>query len=202
MLKVGDKVKIRGDLEVGQKFNKCDFTKEMKKYRDKLAKIEFICGRFILLDIDNQEFGWTEDMFDKIEEDNNMKELTFKEVIVNIKEDEVWESNDISIFKTKDDISISWKNDDYDNGVLIFDDEKFKLTKRKEYTFEEAFKSFNIGKEIESCKSKLKYKICEDGLIRITNLTNDEKWLRGNDDNNFTVSEIQNKWYINDLLHI
>ncbi|HGD0580639.1 TPA: hypothetical protein ACH354_002302 [Clostridium perfringens] len=131
-----------------------------------------------------------------------MKELTFKEVIANIKEDEVWESNDISIFKTKDDISISWKNDDYDNGVLIFDDEKFKLTKRKEYTFEEAFKSFNIGKEIESCKSKLKYKICENGLIRIINLTNDEKWLRGNDDNNFTVSEIQNKWYINDLLHV
>lgn len=139
MLKVGDKVKIRGDLEVGQKFNKCDFTKEMKKYRGKIAKIEFICGRFILLDIDNQEFGWTEDMFDRVEEDNKMKELTFKEIIANIKEDEVWESNDISIFKTKDDISISWKNDDYDNGVLIFDDEKFKLTKRKEYTFEEAF---------------------------------------------------------------
>lgn len=194
MLKVGDKVKIRGDLEVGQKFNTCDFTKEMKKYRDKLAKIEFICGRFILLDIDNQEFGWTEDMFDKIEENNNMKELTFKEVITNIKEDEVWESNDISIFKTKDDISIDWKNGG-DNGVLIFDDEKFKL-KRKQYNFEEAFKFFEKGKEIESVVSRKCFKIRDSVSVYITkdktiNTVNDEIRL-------FTHNEIRGKWYVND----
>lgn len=194
MLKVGDKVKIREDLEVGQKFNTCDFTKEMKKYRDKLAKIEFICGRFILLDIDNQEFGWTEDMFDKIEEDNNMKELTFKEVITNIKEDEVWESNDISIFKTKDDISIDWKNGD-DNGVLIFDDEKFKL-KRKQYNFEEAFKFFEKGKEIVSAVSRKCFKIRDSVSVYIAqnktiNTVNDEIRL-------FTHNEIRGKWYIND----
>lgn len=194
MLKVGDKVKIRGDLEVGQKFNTCDFTKEMKKYRDKLAKIEFICGRFILLDIDNQEFGWTEDMFDKIEEDNNMKELTFKEVITNIKEDEVWESNDISIFKTKDDISIDWKNGG-DNGVLIFDDEKFKL-KRKQYNFEEAFKFFEKGREIESVVSRKCFKIRDSVSVYITkdktiNTVNDEIRL-------FTHNEISGKWYVND----
>lgn len=194
MLKVGDKVKIRGDLEVGQKFNKCDFTKEMKKYRGKLAKIEFICGRFILLDIDNQEFGWAEDMFDKIEEDNNMQELTFKEVITNIKEDEVWESNDISIFKTKDDISIDWKNGS-DNGVLIFDDEKFKL-KRKEYDFGKAFESFEKGKEIKSVVSGKCFKIRDSVSVYIAkdktiNTVNDEIRL-------FTHNEIRGKWYVND----
>lgn len=98
MLKVGDKVKIRGDLEVGKKFGECDFVQEMKKYREKLAKIEFVCDRFVLLDIDNQEFAWTKDMLEKIEVNNNMKKLTFKEVVANIKEGEIWESN-TSIYK-------------------------------------------------------------------------------------------------------
>lgn len=199
MLKVGDKVKVREDLEVGQKFNTCDFTKEMKKHRGKLAKIEFICGRFILLDIDNQEFGWTEDMFDKIEEDNNMKELTFKEVITNIKEGEIWKNENYIIKYLHGTISIKTKNGEVFNGIAFCDDVLFTIHQnKKEYTFEEAFKSFKKGKEIESCKSRFKYRIYEDELIRITNSTNDKRWLRGNDDNNFTVSEIQNKWYIND----
>lgn len=123
-----------------------------------------------------------------------MKELTFKDVIVNIKEDEVWESNDISIFKTKDDISIDWKNGG-DNGVLIFDDEKFKL-KRKQYNFEEAFKFFEKGKEIESVVSRKCFKIRDSVSVYITkdktiNTVNDEIRL-------FTHNEIRGKWYVND----
>lgn len=194
MLKVGDKVKIREDLEVGQKFNTCDFTKEMKKYRDKLAKIEFICGRFILLDIDNQEFGWTEDMFDKIEEDNNMKELTFKEVIANIKEGEVWESDVSYISKRKGVVDI-WDNKPSKTVKSILDDALFIL-QRKQYSFEEAFKSFEKGREIESVVSRKCFKIRDSVSVYITkdktiNTVNDEIRL-------FTHNEIRGKWYIND----
>lgn len=130
----------------------------------------------------------------KEKENNNMKELTFKEVVANIKEGEAWESNDISIFKTKDDISIDWKNGG-DNGVLIFDDEKFKL-KRKQYNFEEAFKFFEKGREIESVVSRKCFKIRDSVSVYITkdktiNTVNDEIRL-------FTHNEISGKWYIND----
>lgn len=195
MLKVGDKVKIRGDLEVGKKFGKCDFTKEMKKYRDKLAKIEFICGRFILLDIDNQEFGWTEDMFDKIEEDNNMKELTFKEVIVNIKEGETWENANYIIKCPHRVISIETKNGEVFNGIAFCDDVLFTL-QRKQYNFEEAFKSLENGKEIESVVNGKCFKIRDSVSVYITkdktiNTVNDEIRL-------FTHNEIRGKWYVND----
>ena len=127
-------------------------------------------------------------------ENNNMKELTFKEVIINIKEDEVWESNDISIFKTKDDISIDWKNGG-DNGVLIFDDEKIKL-KRKEYDFGKAFESFEKGKEIKSVVSGKCFKIRDSVSVYVAkdktiNTVNDEIRL-------FTHNEIRGKWCIND----
>lgn len=196
MLKVGDKVKIRGDLEVGQKFNTCDFTKEMKKYRDKLAKIEFICGRFILLDIDNQEFGWTEDMFDKIEENNNMKELTFKEVVAKIKEGETWESTNYIIKCSHRVISIETKNGEVFNGIAFCDAILFTL-QRKQYSFEEAFKSLKDGKEIESVVSGRGFKTRNSvskyvlNNREIVDKVNDEFRL-------FSYNEIRNKWYIND----
>ncbi|MGU8523322.1 hypothetical protein ACV3OO_11890 [Clostridium perfringens] len=196
MLKVGDKVKIREDLEVGQKFNTCDFTKEMKKYRDKLAKIEFICGRFILLDIDNQEFGWTEDMFDKIEENNNMKELTFKEVVAKIKEGETWESTNYIIKCSHRVISIETKNGEVFNGIAFCDAILFTL-QRKQYSFEEAFKSLKDGKEIESVVSGRGFKTRNSvskyvlNNREIVDKVNDEFRL-------FSYNEIRNKWYIND----
>ncbi|MGV2640171.1 hypothetical protein GNF86_01780 [Clostridium perfringens] len=204
MLKVGDKVKIRGDLEVGKKFGKCDFTKEMKKYRDKLAKIEFICGRFILLDIDNQEFGWTEDMFDKIEENNNMKELTFKEVITNIKEDEVWLSSVYEIKKDKEGIQVKRldKNVEQDNNeipFMYFYDSNHSFTlQRKQYTFEEAFKSFEKGREIESVYGT-KYKLnkaTEEVSIIETQCANKTS-IYCLQDTLFRCDEIRGKWYIN-----
>ena len=196
MLKVGDKVKIRGDLEVGQKFNTCDFTKEMKKYRCKLAKIEFICGRFILLDIDNQEFGWTEDMFDKIEEDNNIKELTFKDVVAKIKEGETWESANYIIKCSHRVISIETKNGEVFNGIAFCDAILFTL-QRKQYSFEEAFKSLKSGKEIESVISGRGFKTRNSvskyvlNNCEIVDKVNDEFRL-------FSYNEIRNKWYIND----
>lgn len=192
MLKVGDKVKVKEDLERGQRRGSHYYyfiAEAMCKYKGKIVTVSKInvSEQYLLIEEDDNRWKWTEDMFDKIEEDNNMKELTFKEVITNIKEDEVWESNDISIFKTKDDISIDWKNGG-DNGVLIFDDEKFKL-KRKQYNFEEAFKFFEKGKEIESVVSRKCFKIRDSVSVYITkdktiNTVNDEIRL-------FTHNEIR-----------
>ena len=199
MLKVGDKVKVKEDLERGQRRGSRYYyfiAEAMCKYRGKIVTISKINvdEQYLLIEEDDNRWKWTEDMFDKVEEDNNMKELTFKEVIVNIKEDEVWESNDISIFKTKDDISIDWKNGG-DNGVLIFNDEKFKL-KRKEYDFRKAFESFEKGKEIKSVVSGKCFKIRDSVSVYIAkdktiNTVNDEIRL-------FTYNEIRGKWCIND----
>lgn len=201
MLKVGDKVKVKEDLVRGQRRGSHYYyfiAEAMCKYRGEIVTISKINvnEQYLLIEEDDNRWKWTEDMFDKIEEDKNMKGLTFKEVIANIKEGEVWESDVSYISKRKGVVDI-WDNKPSKTVKSILDDALFIL-QRKQYSFEEAFKSFEKGREIESCESKLKYKIYEDEFIRITNSTDDKKWLRGNDDRNFTVSEIQNKWYIND----
>lgn len=39
--KVGDKVKIREDLEVDRRYNKCLFIEDMEKYKGKIATINY-----------------------------------------------------------------------------------------------------------------------------------------------------------------
>ena len=68
--------------------------------------------------------------------------------------------------------------------------DKFKL-QRKEYTFEEAFKAYEEGKEIESCYSQYKYK--KEGGLDLYSKTGNE-WY-GED--NFEIDEIRGKWDIN-----
>lgn len=116
-----------------------------------------------------------------------MKELTFKEVIANIKENEVWES-DYKTVEIKG--SVLEITDKYRKIRLRFgDDTQFKL-QRKEYTFEEAFKALKIGKEIESLVSGEKYEIIESEFRLPT----------GDPGKNIVISykEIEGKWYIND----
>lgn len=113
------------------------------------------------------------ELFEGVEE---MKELTFKEVIANIKENEVWESAYSIVSKLKDRIDI-WVVGNC-KSVGIGDTVKFKL-KRKEYTFEEAFKAYEEGKEVESCFSGQKFRIYS--------------W-----EDIFNAKEIKEKWYIND----
>ena len=202
MLKVGDKVKVKEDLERGQRRGSHYYyfiAEAMCKYKGKIVTVSKInvSEQYLLIEEDDNRWKWTEDMFDKIENDANMKELTFKDVIANIKEGEIWESDNYIVKCSHGTISIKTKNGEVFNGIAFCDDILFTL-QRKQYSFEEAFKSFEKGREIESCGSQFKYKIYEDELIRITNSTDDKKWLRGNDDRNFTVSEIQNKWFIND----
>ena len=147
---------------------------------------------------------WDEKKLKLYEEIKEMKELTFKEVIANIKEGEVWESVqscfqliEISclegrikfklegVFVDKTDYAVNAVDTGIGNG------QTFKL-KRKEYTFEEAFKAYEQGKEIESIYSKYKFK--KENEVDLYTREGKEWYQEGN----FEIDEIRGKWYIND----
>lgn len=133
-----------------------------------------------------------------IEKWGDKMEKTFREVIADIKEGEVWESEnnscDIRITRTKTGISI---RDFNDNAIVWFsDDFRFKF-KRKEYTFEEAFKAYEEGKEIESCIEGQRYKK-EGGEDYYFDFNKEKYILLEWDKDIFTITSIRNKWYIND----
>lgn len=103
----------------------------------------------------------------------NEMEKTFREVIADIKEGEVWvnEIAPINFIRLRED------------GVLDFNENeginlnvKYKL-QRKECTFEEAFKAYEEGKEIQSASTDKIYHKEKDFL--------------------FASYEISKKWYIN-----
>ena len=95
---------------------------------------------------------WYDEELELFEGGEEMKELTFKEVIANIKEGEVWKSD----YKTVEIKGSVLEITDKDRKIRLRfgDDTQFKL-QRKEYTFEEAFKACEEGKEIESCEEGL-----------------------------------------------
>lgn len=114
---------------------------------------------FTILDDKNIRAYYLKERFEIIEEEN-MKQLTFKEVIANIKEDEIWESlnpkSNIKEISLQDwGISLVTRSDIGAEDVYfgVNNNTKFRL-KRKKYSFAEAFKAYEEGKEIESCVTK------------------------------------------------
>lgn len=106
-------------------------------------------------------------------------EKTFREVIADIKEGEVWENENFKITLDKSGFNIDYKKE-FDIeciGYVFLHCTTFKL-QRKQYTFEEAFKAYEEGKVIENCVSS-----------RIYSLKNPS--------NLFSANEIRGKWYIN-----
>ena len=123
-------------------------------------------------------------------------EKTFKEVIADIKEGEIWESYNKRISSSKNGITIEFKENKY-NRICFEYNTKYKL-QRKEYTFEEAFKAYENGKEIENIERKVKFKKKITGLC-FYKFEHLEKWLVIDDDANiFSIDAIRGKWYIND----
>ena len=128
---------------------------------------------------------------------DEMKELTFKEVIANIKEGQIWES-DIKIIKCSINGNITVRSKiDNNSQIMNFNKDNLYKLKREEYTFQEAFKAYEEGKEIENIVTKYKFKKSNDGMIKITQrsgnitLTNESSVF-------VTIDEIRGKWYIND----
>lgn len=102
---------------------------------------------------------------------------TFREVIATIKEGEVWvnEVSPISFIRLREDGVLDFNENE---GVNLYNTYTLK---RKEYTFEEAFKAYEEGKEIESLYSNKKYyqDISNEGLIEY-----------------LSIEEIRGKWHI------
>lgn len=187
MLKVGDKVKVRKGLENVTTF--VMVKEDMVKLEGKEVEISWVGANHtdgITRYRVKEDLGgwyWTEKMFEKIEEkeSDNMKELTFREVIANIKEGEVWEGREYTIALLGNRIAINYNDGDEYNGVYPLIEGTFKL-KRPQYTFQEAFKAFEEGKEKESCESGDIYKGKEE--YRDYHL--------------LSLGEIRGQWYIND----
>lgn len=130
--------------------------------------------------------------FEIVKEGNKMGK-TFKEVIADIKEGETWIQKDKGYIVSKianfgGDIVI-----ELDSSRSVFGTKGTYTLERKEYSFDEAFKAYEEGKEIES----------EDGFIykKINGqdcVCSDEArdWVKN--DEGFYVKEIRGKWYIND----
>ena len=134
-----------------------------------------------------------------------VKELTLEEVIVNIKDGEVWECTR----KTARVKEIK-KNGEGENSLIVFGfgcltedtrasiqgTDTFKL-KRKEYTFEEAFKAYEEGKEIECCYGGQKLKK-ENEKDYYFNYDKEDYVPLSFDEAFFDITTIRSKWYIND----
>ena len=123
-----------------------------------------------------------------------MEELTFKEVIANIKEREVWESDLKIITRGKTDITISFKQQT-NFCSMNFDDDTLYRLQRKKYTFQEALKAYEEGKEIESKVSTHRYKKI-DGRDMYFNVIFEE--FKNAQEVDFNLKEIRGAWYIND----
>ena len=137
--------------------------------------------------------------FEIVKEENKM-EKTFREVIADIKEGEVWESAQ-DCFQLKEISCIAGRIKFKLEGVFVEKTDNlnnvdtgegrgqtFKL-QRKQYTFEEAFKAYEDGKEIESCYSGDKYMIQHGGS---------DCYADGSKTGTIGFNEIRGKWYIND----
>ena len=124
-------------------------------------------------------------------------EKTFREVIKDIKPGEVWENSYKEIKCIGDTITIrSTYNTNCD--TLNFSEESLYTLKRKVYTFEEAFKAYEEGKEIESIRNKVKLKKKDDVLL-FYKFEFMEKWaITSEDIATFSIDVIRDKWYIND----
>ena len=125
--------------------------------------------------------------FEVIKEENEMQEKTFREVIATIKEGETWVNDiaPISYIRRREDGILDFNENE---GINLFC--TYTLQK-KQYTFEEAFKAYEEGKEIESCYSQYKYK--KEGGLDLYSKTENEWYV----EDRFEIDEIRGKWYIN-----
>jgi len=184
--KVGDKVRVREDLVVGEMYGANSFSIGMEKYKGSIQEIKLEDGG--QYKFENENYWWTDKMLEEVKE--NKMEKTFREVIADIKEGEVWESLSRTIAFKEGKVLIERKNGLSCPYVLIDEKEKYKI-QREEYTFVEAFKAYEEGKEIESVCSGYRYK--KENGEDVAILSAD--WQEFD---YFELYEIRGKWYIND----
>ena len=181
--KVGDKVRVREDLVVGNFYDVGSFVDSMQYCKGEVFEITDVAGRTYILG--GIWFRWTDEMLEEVKKE--VQEKTFREVIADIKEGEIWDSGYKEIRLYNGEIMIVSKDSSF--SMVFYDSTKYKL-KRQLYSFEEAFKAYEEGKEIESVYSLHRYKKenGEDVAIFIAD------WQEFD---YFELYEIRGKWYIN-----
>lgn len=179
--KVGDKVRVREDLEIDKMYGNYEFIKEMAHLKGEIITIKEVLKSGYR--IEEEYYMWTDEMLEEVKKE--AQEKTFREVIADIKEGEVWECGHILITKSNDGIELKGMSS---YSSYFTDDNKIFKLQRKEYTFEEAFKAYEDGKEIESCYSGDKYMIQHGGS---------DCYADGSKTGTIGFNEIRGKWYIN-----
>ena len=119
-----------------------------------------------------------------------MKKKTFREVIATIKEGETWVNDiaPISYIRLRGEGILDFNENE---GINLFC--TYTLQK-KQYTFEEAFKAYEEGKEIESCEGPYRYKKQNGNDAYFDTFA--EAWWNG-EPITISLQEIRGNWYIN-----
>ena len=73
--KVGDKVKVREDLEIGKSYDKKVFVDDMEKYKGQIVTIKVVGDDNYRIEEDNQDWWWTDEMLEDIEEEMNLEDF-------------------------------------------------------------------------------------------------------------------------------
>lgn len=122
---------------------------------------------------------------------------TFREVIADIKEGEVWENSLRKIELVNGDIQISRINGkEFNTHVLQFSKSITYKLKRNKYNFNEAFKSYEDGIKVESKFSGISYEKIYGGLTRVTSSLGEAK--ENDNEITFSTGEIRGEWYIHE----
>ena len=73
--KVGDKVKVREDLKIGKSYNEKIFVDDMEKYKGQIVTIKVVGDDNYRIEEDNQDWYWTDEMLEDIEEEMNLEDF-------------------------------------------------------------------------------------------------------------------------------
>ena len=86
--KIGDKVKVREDLVVSEVYGKQRFVFKMEKFKGKIVTIRDYVGEFYLIEEDDDNWYWSDEMFKDVSDMDNSKVFhdAFVEMIDFVKE--------------------------------------------------------------------------------------------------------------------
>ena len=173
----------------------------------------YVKSRFEVINEDNKTEELSEDERDFVQEiideclkEKNKIEKTFREVIADIKEGEVWESAQ-NCFQLKEISCIEGRIKFKLEGVFVEKTDNlnnvdtgegsgqtFKL-QRKQCTFEEAFKAYEKGIKVESQYSGISYEKKNKSQVEVS--CDNNASLESEFNISFSTGEIRDKWYIN-----
>lgn len=79
MYKIGDKIRIKHDLQASIDRYKIGVTYDMEKYRGQITTIKEVYREasiaYCRIDLDHQYWAWTDDMFEPADEDIDLQAL-------------------------------------------------------------------------------------------------------------------------------